>query len=154
MFNFLKQALKILRAGRPVGVKIFPYMEENWTLDADFILDNTHKSTSEAIGRFAYNPNTKELVWGDIGTMHSAMMAHASGNPDEFVRGVYDGYQVYLRWYSANPYATSEDIKVDSFNAWYDTEQMLKENGLPSEMHVERGVTTEMLKEKVDPFYK
>ena len=112
MFKFLKRALKILRAGQPVGVKIFPYMEENWTLDADFILDNVHKSTGETVGRFAYHPKTRELVWDDLKTQHSIMMAHATGNPDEFVRGVYDGNKIYLRYYSTNPYAKPDEIKT------------------------------------------
>jgi len=136
----LKQAMLFLEAA-----KLHPRILELWDINEDFILDSSPKyEEDDHVGRFAYNPNTGELVIGTFKNQHAIDIGWQSSSPfDEFVRGVYTGDRVMLRWYSADPYATSEEIKMSSFNAFYDTELMLKNNGLPPGVQIERGVSTE-----------
>lgn len=152
---FLLRAIKLL-AGEPVGVVLSDQVKRNWTTDADFILDNRFKyQKKDPIGRFAYNPKTKELVWDKMSKMHAHMIAEQSNSPfDDFVRGVYDGNKVMLRWYGTDPTMSAEDIKMESFNAWYDTKQMLEANGLPAGMPVEMGYSTEALRDEVGGWYR
>jgi len=136
----LKQALFLIESA-----KLHPRILELWDINEDFVLDSNPKyEDDEHVGRFAYNPNTGELVIGTFKNQHAIDIGWQSSSPfDEFVRGVYTGDRVMLRWYSADPYATSEEIKMSSFNAFYDTELMLKNNGLPPGVQIERGVSTE-----------
>ena len=107
------------------------------------------------VGRFAYNPKTGELVLGTLKNMHAIDIGWQSNSPfDDFVRGVYTGDEIMLRWYSPDPYATSEEIMEASFNAFYDTELMLERNGKPSNVTVRRGVGTEDIQQEVGRFFK
>jgi len=140
----LKQAMLFLEA-----VKLHPRVLELWDINEDFILDSNPKyEDDERVGRFSYNPNTGELVIETFKNQHAIDIGWQASSPfDEFVRGVYTGDKVMLRWYGANPYATSEKIKMDSFNAFYDTEEMLKRNGLPPGMQIDHGVSTEDIRQ-------
>lgn len=150
----LRKVLRML-AGSPVGVKLAPQIEQHWTTDADFILDNTYKYSDmhgdyKTIGRFAYNPSTGELVWGPMDEQHAVMIHNQSSSPfDDFVRGVYDGNRVMLRWYNNDSMATPDEIQARSFDAWWDTKQMLERNGMPPGMDVELGVDTATIKEEL-----
>ena len=148
--RFLTNALKRL-AGEPVGVQLSQSVYDNWTTDAEFILDNKFKyGDGKSVGRFAYNPKTGELVWGDRITPHSALVYNQASSPfEEFVRGVYDGYTIMLRWYGTDPHAGSDVIKAQSFDAWWDTKQMLEANGLPAGMEVQLGVSTADIRQEV-----
>lgn len=147
----LKQAMLFLEA-----VKLAPRILETWNIDEEFILNSTPMyKEDEHVGRFAYNPNTGELVIGPMTEMHSIMIHNQSGSPfEEFVRGVYTGDEIMLRWYSTNPYASSDEIKAESFDAFYDTELMLERNGKPPEVKVRKGVSTEDIREDVGTFYR
>jgi len=139
------------RAGEPVGVTLSQSVHDNWTTDADFILDNISIYGDQSpVGRFAYNPKTGELVWGEMEVQHAQMIANqATSAFDEFVRGVYDGRQIMLRWYSTDAYATQDEIQTESFDAWWDTKQMLEANGMPPGMEVKLGVDTAGIKQEL-----
>jgi len=150
----LRRALQIL-AGEPRGVVISPQIAVNWTTDADFILDNKFKYSDmhggyKTIGRFAYNPKTGEMVWGPMEEQHAVMIHNQSNSPfDNFIRGVYDGNQIMLRWYNPDPYASPDEIQAASFDAWWDTKRMLETNGLPAGMEIKLGVDTGTIKEEL-----
>ena len=150
----LQRAINIL-AAKPVGVKLATQAIDNYDFDADFILDAKNKYTGQVVGRFAYNPKTRELAIGDMTTMHAITIGNQfrKSKFDDFVRGVYTGDKVMLRWYG-DPMLSRDEIKSASFEAWYDTKEMLEKNGLPPGMPVEMGVTTETLKEELGTFYK
>lgn len=153
MTKFLLKALRLI-AGEPVGVQLSPIIKRNWTLDADFILDNVNKYNDKRVGRFAYNPKTFELVWDNEMTQHAIMIMNQSGSPfDDFVRGAYDGNTVYIRWYSTNPQATADEIQAESFDAWWSVKKMLEANGMPAGMEVKLGVDTQDLKNEMGSFY-
>lgn len=157
MFSGLQKAIELLRtAGDPVGVTMAEQFVNNWTTDAEFLLDNQQLYGEEThIGRFAYNPKTGELVIGPMTEMHAIMIHNqATSPPDEFVRGVYTGDKIMLRWYSTNPYAPSDEIKAESFDAWWDTKEMLERNGMPPGMPIEMGVSTSDIQEDVGTFYR
>lgn len=154
--KILSKIIEFLRtAGEPIGITLAPQTMKNWTTDADFILDNTYKYTdmygnTPTIGRFAYNPKTGELVWGPMEEQHAVMIHNQGNSPfDEFVRGVYDGSKVMLRWYNTDPYATPDEIQANSFDAWWDTKKMLEANGMPGGMEVQLGVDTGTIKEEL-----
>lgn len=154
--NRLEKIVAALKtAADPVGVILAPQLQQNWTTDADFILDNTHKYTdmhggTKTIGRFAYNPATGELVWGPIEEQHAAMIHNQATSPfDDFVRGVYDGNKIMLRWYNTDPYSTPDEIQAQSFDAWWDTKKMLEDNGIPGGMEIQLGVDTGSIKNEL-----
>jgi len=151
----LKRALKLL-AAIPSGVKLSPVFSEHWNINPDFILNSSPKDNpKEHVGRFAYNPKTRELVMGTMHDMHAIIVRQQSSSAfDDFVRGVYDGTMIYLRWYGADPYADPDEIKAQSFDMWYETKQMLERNGLPSGMGVKMGVSTQDLKESIGNWYR
>ena len=154
MIKFLLKALRLI-AGEPVGVQLSPILERNWTLDADFILDNVNKYNDKRIGRFAYNPKTFELVWDNENTQHAIMIMNQASSPfGEFVRGAYDGHTVYIRWYSDNPRATADEVQAASFDAWWSVKEMLEANGMPPGMEVRLGVNTQDLKNEMGSFYR
>jgi hypothetical protein len=153
MFTNMKKALWLLTAGKPVGVKLSPSISDNWTLDADFILANTNKYSNDPIGRFAYNPKTRELVWGPMSQMHAIMIGNQASSPfDDFVRGVYTGSSIMLRWYSAS--TDPDEVKAENFDAWYSTKQMLENNGLPGGIDVTFGADTAAIRNEVGGWYK
>jgi hypothetical protein len=139
-----------------LGVTLAPQIYDNWTTDAEFILDNRQLyQNQEPVGRFAYNPKTDELAIGPMNEQHAIMIHNqTSSAPDEFVRGVYTSGKVMLRWYSTNPYADSDEIKAESFEAWWETKEMLEQNGMPPGMPVEMGVSTGDIQEEVGRFYR
>ena len=146
--EYLKKAISIL-SKKPVGVRISPQAMSMYDFDEEFILDSKHKYSKEPVGRFAYNPKTRELVLGDMVQMHSIMIHNQSSSPfDDFVRGVYTGSRVMLRCYGS-PGMDKEEIRQKSFDAWYDTKAMLEANGLPGGMDVELGVSTQDIREEV-----
>lgn len=147
----LKRAVFLLEAA-----KLHPRILETWNIDEEFILNSTPMyKEDEHVGRFAYNPKTGELVIGGMSALHAQEVGWQSNSPfDDFVRGVYTGDKIMLRWYSTNPYASSDEIKAESFDAWYDTKVMLERNGLPAGMPVEMGVSTEDIKDDVGSFYR
>ena len=150
----LRAALQLL-AGEPVGVTLAQQVYDNWTTDADFILDNQHLYRNEPVGRFAYNPKTGELAIGPMNEQHSIMVHNQTSGPfDEFVRGVYTSGKILLRWYSTDPYAASDEIKSESFDAWWETKEMLEQNGMPPGMPIEMGVSTGDIQEEVGRFYR
>ena len=112
----------------PNGVKIDPRLYDLYDFESvDFILDAPHKYKGTPIGRFAYNTETGELVFGPMNEMHAIMVQKWASSPfDQFVRGVYDSGKIMLRWYAPNPYAPPDEIKAASFDQWWDTKQMLE----------------------------
>ena len=147
----IKRAILLLKS-----IKLNPRIYELWDINEDFILDSTPKyKNDEHVGRFAYNPKTGELVIGTMTNQHAIEIAWQASSPfDEFVRGVYTGDSVMLRWYSTNPYASSDEIKAESYDAFYDTQIMLKRNGLPPNVIVNFGVSTEDIRQDVGRFYR
>lgn len=153
--NFLKRAYKMLLGASPNGVKLAPQVFENWELSPEFILDSKRMHSGEPVGRFAFNPDTKEMVIGTIGQSHAELIANqAISLFDDFVRGVYSNGKIMLRWYSSDPYATADEIKADSFDAWFRTKSMLERNGMPAGMPVEMGLSTEDIQNEVGRNYK
>jgi len=147
----IKRALLLLKS-----IKLHPRIYELWDISEGFILDSTPKyKGGDHVGRFAYNPKTGELVLGTLNAQHAQDIAwQATSNFDEFVRGVYTGDKIMLRWYSTNPYASSDEIKAESFEAFYDTQLMLKNNGMPSNVIVDFGVSTEDIKRDLGSYYR
>lgn len=87
--------------------------------------------------------------------MHADLIANQASSPfDDFVRGVYANGKIMLRWYNSDPYATSDEIKATSFDAWFRTKSMLERNGMPPGMPVEMGLSTEDIQNEVGRNYK
>jgi len=152
--SYLLRAANHLEAMSTRGVKLSPIVTDNYDLaGVDFILDAKNRFNGQPVFRFAYNPKTRELAMGPRNEMHAIMIHNQTSSPfEQFVRGVWDGSSIYLRWYSTDPYASPDDIKMQSFDAWADTKEMLERNGLPPGTEVQMGLSTQDLKDQFEGY--